>query len=69
MSKAGDAAFDAARAQVMRAHTYKTDQETLMAECACGEKVAVHDVGIHIEQEANRAGRAARDEVESAEAS
>lgn len=57
-------AVNAARALEQKTHTYKTDNESLMAECACGVTAPVHDIGVHIEKAAAAAGESARLEAE-----
>jgi len=58
-------AYDAARANVMRQHSYTTDNETLLSECSCGSKDNVRDVGVHIETAAEEAGQAAKRAAET----
>lgn len=53
-------AYDAARAEVQRSHSYTTNQETLVSECSCGVKASTLDIGRHIEETAEKAGVAAR---------
>lgn len=53
-------AYDQARAEVMRKHSYTTDNETLVSSCSCGAEVSTLDVGKHIEDAAEKAGVAAR---------
>lgn len=56
-------AYDAARAKVQRNHSYRTNEETLTSECSCGEKASTLDIGNHIEEAAERAGVAARNDA------
>lgn len=56
-------AYEDARAEVCRAHSYTYDTPRDTATCACGEVLPAGAITMHVEALAEQAGRAAREEA------